>query len=107
MQAALAEFWVTTLFLFLTIGTICNSCKVSDFGLKTAPTGLDGVSHVHCKCAVNCVFPLVENNNESHKCVLATALLFKIVFELFVWNMSNVYFEGYSLALQSNDACSL
>ena len=31
-----------TLFLFITIGTVCNSCKIDDQGLKTTPYGADG-----------------------------------------------------------------
>lgn len=32
IKYAVAEFWVTTLFIYVTIGTICNGCKISDVG---------------------------------------------------------------------------
>jgi len=35
---------VSTLFLFVTIGTICNGCKLSDFGAKNSSYGPDGAA---------------------------------------------------------------
>lgn len=41
LKATLVEFLVTTLFLFITIGTVCNGCKISDFADSSAPGGME------------------------------------------------------------------
>lgn len=39
IKAVIAEFWVTTLFLFITIGTVCAGCKNFDYGTEVTTLG--------------------------------------------------------------------
>ena len=51
LQAGIVEFWCMTLFLFITLGTLCNGCKVFDFATSSeqsdAAAKRTGVSQVH------------------------------------------------------------